>query len=44
MHKINGVMIWSQGTQENGISFDAMAYANRFHASNQIPERAVTAG
>ncbi len=44
MHKINGVMIWSQGTQENGISFDAMAYANRWHASNQIPERAVTEG
>ncbi len=44
MHKINGVMIWSQGTQENGISFDAMAYANRWHASNQIAERAVTEG
>ena len=44
MHKINGVMIWSRGTQENGISFDAMAYANRWHASNQIPERAVTEG
>src|SRR5208283_2168328 len=44
MHKINGVMIWSQGTQENGIAFDAMAYANRWHASNQIPERAVTEG
>ena len=44
VHKINGVMTWSQGTQENGIAFDAMAYANRWHASNQIPERAVTEG
>ncbi len=43
-HKINGVMRWSQGTQDNGMSFDAMAYANRWHASNQIPERAVTEG
>ena len=43
-HRINGVMRWSQGTHDNGISFDAMAYANRWHATNQIPERAVSEG
>jgi opacity protein-like surface antigen len=43
-HKINGVMRWSQGGPENGLSIDAMAYANRWHATNQIPERAVTEG
>jgi opacity protein-like surface antigen len=42
--KINGVMRWTQGTQDNGLSLTAMAYANRWHASNQIPERAVTEG
>ncbi len=44
MHKINGVLRWSQGTDENGVSITAMAYANHWHASNQIPERAVTEG
>ncbi len=43
-HKINGVLRWTQGTHENGASITAMAYANRWHASNQIPERAVTEG
>jgi opacity protein-like surface antigen len=44
MHKINGVLRWSQGTQENGFSITGMAYANDWHASNQIPERAVSEG
>ena len=44
MHKINGVLRWSQGTDDNGLSVTAMAYANHWHASNQIPERAVTEG
>ncbi len=44
MHKINGVLRWSRGTDENGVSITAMAYANHWHASNQIPERAVTEG
>jgi len=32
------------GTQENGFSITGMAYANDWHASNQIPERAVSEG
>ncbi|HTO80372.1 MAG TPA: TonB-dependent receptor [Methylocystis sp.] len=43
-HKINGVLRWSTGTPENGLAIDAMAYANRWHASNQIPQRAVSEG
>ena len=43
-HKINGVWRWSTGTPENGLSIDAMAYANHWHATNQIAERAVTEG
>jgi opacity protein-like surface antigen len=44
VHRINGVLRWTQGTYDNGVSVDAMAYANRWHASNQIPERAVSEG
>jgi hypothetical protein len=44
MHKINGVMRWTQGTPANGLSLTAMAYANRWYSTDQIPERAVTEG
>ena len=44
MHKINGVLRWSQGDQANGFSLTAMAYANDWHASNQIPARGVSEG
>lgn len=43
-HKINGVFRWTTGTPENGLAIDAMAYANRWHSSDQIPQRAVTEG
>ncbi len=43
-HKINSVFRWSTGTPENGLAIDAMAYANRWHSSDQIPQRAVTEG
>jgi opacity protein-like surface antigen len=43
-HKINGVLRWSQGSDDNGMSLTAMAYANRWHSTDQIPERAVTGG
>jgi outer membrane receptor protein involved in Fe transport len=42
--KINGVMRWSRGTQEDGVSITGMAYANRWYSTDQIPERAVQAG
>jgi outer membrane receptor protein involved in Fe transport len=44
MRKINSVLRWSRGTQEDGLSITAMAYANRWYASDQIPERAVITG
>jgi hypothetical protein len=44
LRKINGVMRWSRGTQEDGLSITGMAYANRWYSSDQIPERAFQAG
>jgi outer membrane receptor protein involved in Fe transport len=42
VRKINGVMRWSTGTQDNGFAITAMAYANRWYSTDQIPQRAVT--
>jgi outer membrane receptor protein involved in Fe transport len=44
MRKINSVLRWSRGTQEDGVSITAMAYANRWYSTDQIPERAVSGG
>ncbi len=44
IRKINGVLRYSRGTQEDGISVTAMAYANRWFSTDQIPTRAVNAG
>lgn len=43
-HKINGVLRWTRGDQANGLSLTAMAYANRWYSTDQIPQRAVTEG
>lgn len=44
MHKINSVLRWSRGTQDDGLSLTAMAYANRWYSTDQIPLRAVSSG
>nr|WP_255608597.1 TonB-dependent receptor [Methylosinus sp. Sm6] len=44
VRKINSVLRWSRGTQEDGVSITAMAYANRWYSSDQIPSRAVSSG
>ena len=44
LRKINGVARYSQGTPLDGFSVTGMAYAARWTATNQIPERAVTEG
>jgi len=44
VRKINSVLRWSTGTQENGFSLTAMAYANRWNSTDQIPLRAVSQG
>ena len=44
VRKINGVMRWSRGSQDNGVSITGMAYANRWYSTDQIPQRAVLGG
>jgi hypothetical protein len=44
LRKINGVARYSQGTALDGFSITGMAYAARWTATNQIPERAVVSG
>ncbi|NEU11112.1 TonB-dependent receptor [Methylobacterium sp. BTF04] len=44
LRKVNGVARYSQGTQLDGFSVTGMAYAGRWTATNQIPERAVSEG
>ncbi|HXY57044.1 MAG TPA: TonB-dependent receptor [Methylocystis sp.] len=42
--KINGFARWSTGTKENGFSVTAMAYANHYFATDQIPWNDVSEG
>ncbi len=42
--KLNGVVRYSQGTALDGFALTGMAYWARWNATNQIPERAVSAG
>lgn len=44
MRRINSVLRWSRGTQEDGMLITAMAYANKWYSTDQIPERAVNSG
>jgi TonB dependent receptor/TonB-dependent Receptor Plug Domain len=43
-NKGNLVLNYSQGNSENGFSFTGMYMNDAFHATNQIPQRAVTQG
>ena len=42
--KINSVVRWSKGTQENGFSITGMAYSNHYFATDQIPYHLVWTG
>ena len=42
--KRNGVLRYSQGTEGNGFNVSLMAYEAKWHATDQIPRRAVDAG
>ena len=42
--KVNGVLKYSGGTDTNGFNVTAMAYKARWHATDQIPLRAVASG
>jgi hypothetical protein len=44
LRKLNGVMRYSQGTAEDGLSLTAMAYANKWNSTDQIPSRAISSG
>ena len=44
LRKLNGVMRYSEGTVEDGFSLTAMAYANKWHSTDQIPSRAIASG
>ncbi|MCK1736811.1 TonB-dependent receptor [Bradyrhizobium sp. 138] len=44
VRKLNGLVRYSQGTATDGVSVTAMAYANRWNSTDQVPQRAITAG
>jgi hypothetical protein len=44
MRRINSVLRWSRGTQEDGASVTFMGYANKWYGTDQIPLRAVSSG
>jgi hypothetical protein len=44
LHKLNGLLRYSQGTATDGLSVSAMAYDNKWTSSDQIPLRAIQSG
>ncbi len=44
VRKLNAVVRYSEGTAADGLSLTAMAYANRWNATDQVPLRAVASG
>ncbi|MBC7469424.1 MAG: TonB-dependent receptor [Ramlibacter sp.] len=42
--KANGVLRYSEGTRADGFNLTAMAYRARWHATDQIPQRALADG
>jgi hypothetical protein len=44
MHKLSGLLRYSQGTATDGFSASAMAYSNTWTSTDQVPLRAITSG
>ncbi len=44
VRKVNGVLRYSQGTASDGFSLTGMVYANRWNATDQVPQRAIDEG
>ena len=44
MHKLSGLLRYSQGTATDGFSVSAMAYSNTWNSTDQVPLRAITSG
>jgi len=42
--RINGVLRYSRGNQQNGLSLTAMGYSGRWRSTDQVPARAVRSG
>lgn len=42
--KANGVLRYSEGTEDNGFNVSLMAYKARWNATDQIPQRAIDSG
>ena len=42
--RVNGVLRFSQGDQQDGFSLTAMAYSGRWDSTDQVPDRAVAEG
>jgi hypothetical protein len=42
--KLNGVLRFSRGDQQNGFSVTAMGYSGRWNSTDQVPQRAVLSG
>ena len=42
--KVNGVLRYSEGSRNNGISLTGMAYRGRWNSTDQIAQRAIDAG
>lgn len=42
--KLNALLRYSQGTAQDGFTVTGMAYANRWTSTDQVPQRALTAG
>ncbi|MDN3565800.1 TonB-dependent receptor [Paeniroseomonas aquatica] len=44
LRRLTGMLRYTEGTADDGFSLTAMGYANRWHATDQLPARAVSAG
>ena len=42
--KLNGLVRYSRGNQQGGLSLTAMGYSGRWNSTDQVPERAVRGG
>jgi outer membrane receptor protein involved in Fe transport len=41
LHKLNGLMRYTQGTATDGLSVTGMAYSNKWNSTDQVPQRAI---
>jgi outer membrane receptor protein involved in Fe transport len=44
MQKFNGMLRYTQGTAQDGLSVTAQAYSNKWNSTDQVPLRAITTG